>query len=317
MSKTHYEVLGVSDTATDTEIKKAFRSLSLKYHPDRNSSSDAVQKMQEISGAYDILKNEDTKQKYDMELKTGINMNDMPNMNEFNDINNIFSMMFNGAGGMENMANHMQGMSGMSGMPGVRIFHNGMPGANFNIRTQFHHNRMPEIINKRVSISLEQAFTGCVIEVEIDRIIEKNNEVSREKEEMYVNIPSGIYHNESITIHEKGNVLNSMIGNINITVLIENNTEFIRQNLDIIMKKKVSLKESLCGFVAEFTYLNGKRLSLNNNDNITVIKPGFKKIIPNMGIKRENNVGNLIIHFDVDFPEKLDKEAREQIDKIL
>jgi DnaJ homolog subfamily B member 4 len=317
MSKTHYEVLGVSDTATDTEIKKAFRSLSLKYHPDRNSSSDAVQKMQEISGAYDILKNEDTKQKYDMELKTGINMNNMPNMNEFNDINNIFSMMFNGMGGMENMGNHMHGMSGMPGMPGVRIFQNGMPGANFNIRTQVHRNRMPEIINKRVSISLEQAFTGCVIEVEIDRAIERNNEVSREKEEMYINIPSGIYHNEVITIHEKGHVLNSMVGNINITVLIENNTEFIRQDLNIIMKKKITLKESLCGFVAEFTYLNGKRLSLNNKDNITVIKPDFKRVIPNMGINRENKIGNLIIHFDVEFPENLDKETREQIDKIL
>ena len=185
MSKTHYEVLGVPETATDTEIKKAFRSLSLKYHPDRNSSADAVNKMQEISGAYDVLKNEDTRKKYDMELKTGINMNEMPNMNEFNDINNIFSMMFGGMGGMggmENMANHMQGIPGM---PGVRIFQNGMPGANFNIRTQFHHNRTPEIINKRVSISLEQAFTGCVVEIEIDRTIERNNEVSREKEEMY------------------------------------------------------------------------------------------------------------------------------------
>ena len=317
MSKTHYEVLGVPETATDTEIKKAFRSLSLKYHPDRNSSADAVQIMQDIAGAYDVLKNEDTKKKYDMELKTGINMNDMPNMNEFNDINNIFSMMFNGMGGMggmENMANHMQGMPGM---PGVRIFHNGMPGANFNIRTQFHHNRTPEIINKRVSISLEQAFTGCVVEIEIDRTIERNNEVSREKEEMYVNIPSGIHHNEVMTIHEKGNILNSMVGNINITVLIENNTEFIRQDLDIIMKKKVSLKESLCGFVAEFTYLNGKRLSLNNKENTTVIKPGFKRVIPNMGIKRETRVGNLIIHFDVEFPEKLDKDVREQIEKIL
>ena len=134
---------------------------------------------------------------------------------------------------------------------------------------------------------------------------------------MYINIPSGIYHNEVITIHEKGNILNSMVGNINITVLIENNTEFIRQDLNIIMKKKITLKESLCGFVAEFTYLNGKRLSLNNKDNITVIKPDFKRVIPNMGINRENKIGNLIIHFDVEFPENLDKETREQIDKIL
>ena len=45
MKKTHYDVLGISESATESEIKKAFRSLSLKYHPDRNSSEEAIEKM--------------------------------------------------------------------------------------------------------------------------------------------------------------------------------------------------------------------------------------------------------------------------------
>jgi DnaJ-class molecular chaperone len=83
------------------------------------------------------------------------------------------------------------------------------------------------------------------------------------------------------------------------------------------MKKSITLKEALCGFVFEFTYLNGKKLSLNNKENYTVIKPGYKKIIPGMGIKRENNVGNFIVEFDIKFPETLSLEDREKISEIL
>ena len=54
MSKTDfYEVLGVSSDANEMEIKKAYRSLSLKYHPDRNSDANAKEKFQEISDAYE------------------------------------------------------------------------------------------------------------------------------------------------------------------------------------------------------------------------------------------------------------------------
>ena len=69
MSRTHYQTLGIDNTATDVEIKKAYRSLSLKYHPDRNQSSDATVMFQEISTAYEILG--------DPEKKKNMTMNEM------------------------------------------------------------------------------------------------------------------------------------------------------------------------------------------------------------------------------------------------
>ena len=50
-----YEVLGVNENASETEIKKAYRSLSLKYHPDRNSDGNSTTKFQEINAAYETL----------------------------------------------------------------------------------------------------------------------------------------------------------------------------------------------------------------------------------------------------------------------
>ena len=68
MSPTHYETLGVSKDASESEIKKAYRSLSLQYHPDRNPSPDAKAKFQEINDAYETLSDAEKKQQYDNEL---------------------------------------------------------------------------------------------------------------------------------------------------------------------------------------------------------------------------------------------------------
>lgn len=60
-----YEVLGVNKTASAAEIKKAYRQLALKYHPDRNKAADAAEKFKEISEAYEVLSNPQKKQSYD------------------------------------------------------------------------------------------------------------------------------------------------------------------------------------------------------------------------------------------------------------
>ena len=91
MSRTHYQTLGIDNTATDVEIKKAYRSLSLKYHPDRNQSSDATVMFQEISTAYEILGDPEKKKEYDNELN-GTKMNPFQG---FHNMDNMFNMMFN------------------------------------------------------------------------------------------------------------------------------------------------------------------------------------------------------------------------------
>jgi DnaJ family protein A protein 2 len=96
-----------------------------------------------------------------------------------------------------------------------------------------------------------------------------------------------------------------------------NDTPFIRKGLDLYFSKNLTLKEALCGFAFEIMHLNGKRLSLNNTTNPTVIKPGFKRVVTNLGLTRENVTGNLIIDFDVEFPEHLTVEQIEKLKEIL
>jgi molecular chaperone DnaJ len=69
----YYDVLGVSKDASASEIKKAYRKLALKYHPDRNKNSDATEKFKELSEAYAILSDKEKRKQYDMFGHAGIN----------------------------------------------------------------------------------------------------------------------------------------------------------------------------------------------------------------------------------------------------
>lgn len=306
----HYETLGVQRDATDSEIKKAYRALSLKYHPDRNTDSDAKTMFQTISSAYEVLSDQQKRQEHNDELDGKHPFMRMNGMDEFHDINNIFNMMF--GGGMPGMP----GMHGMHGMPGVRIFHTG-PGG---FHAAFTHNviQPPPIIEGTIEITLEQCYTGCSVPFEYERwtIIDSNKVFERQT--VTVNIPAGIQENELVFMQGMGHVVNEqMKGDVRIAMVITNNTNFVRNNMDLIFYKKLSLKEALCGFSFDLVHISGKKLLINNTNNPTVITPNYKKILPNLGMVRENNIGNMIIEFEIVFPTSLTQEQIEILATVL
>ena len=192
-NQTHYDILGVPNDADESQIKKAYRALSLKYHPDRNPSEEAKSKIQEINGAYEVLSNDQSRAQYDNELRFGnggggIPFTHMNSMNEFTDINNIFNMMF--GGGFP---------GGMQGMPEIRVFHGGSPGG-FNMHAQMFHNmhQRPEPVQCNVELTLEQSYEGCVYPLTIERWLINNNVRSTEKETININIPPGLDNNDTI-----------------------------------------------------------------------------------------------------------------------
>ena len=311
---THYDILGVEKDASDADIKKAYRQLSLKYHPDRNKSDEASSKMQKINEAYNILGNSAEREKYNNELNGGGGgMHPFDNFDGFGDINNIFNMMFHGGGGGGFPGGGFPG-GGFPGFPGggggIRIFHNG-------VQVNPSMFMRPEPIMKKVTIPLEQSYLGCNVQLNIERNIVRGGSQSKENDVIYVSISPGVDDNEIITIAEKGHIVNDIKGEIKIIVEVKNDTDFQRNGMDLLYHKKISLKESLCGLVFEINHLNGKKLSINNKSNSTIIKPNYRKIVPSLGMIRENHHGNLIIEFDVEFPDSLTPEQVEELSKIL
>uniref|UniRef100_A0A6C0ERJ1 J domain-containing protein n=1 Tax=viral metagenome TaxID=1070528 RepID=A0A6C0ERJ1_9ZZZZ len=309
--ETYYDILGISKDANDNDIKKAFRALSLKYHPDRNPNEDTTEQFQKIGEAYETLSDPEKRRQYENELNGipfGMPFSHMDSMNEFQDMNNILNMMFGGG---------MPGMPGMHGMggpgPGIRIFHNGgMGGPQF-----FQQFQKPASISKVVTISLNHCYDGGSIPCEIDRFVINNGIKYTEKITLNVPIHKGIHENETIVIEGEGNIVNDMKGDVKLNFKIEEHPVFKRRESDLVYKKKISLKEALCGFSFELKHLNGKMLFLNNKSNRTIITPETKKTIPNLGIEYEGKTGNLIIEFIIDFPMNLSEEQMNTISSVL
>lgn len=309
MAENFYNILGVSENASKDEIKKAYRSLQMKWHPDKNENSqESVKMTQKLNEAYETLSDDHRKSEYDMMRN---NPNPFARMSSQGGgmevpMDDIFNMFFGGG-------NPFAGMPGMQGMgagmpPGakIHIFHGGPMGFQQALSK-------PVPIMKTVQINMEQVLNGASLPLEIERWILENGNKVFEKETIYVDIPPGIDENEMIILRDRGNIINDQCrGDVKINIEIQNNTPFKRSGLDLILEKRISLKESLCGFTFEIKYINGKSYTLNNNKG-NIVPPEYKKVYPGMGLKRGEHKGNMIIIFHVDFPEKL---TEEQIDKL-
>jgi DnaJ-class molecular chaperone len=299
MNENYYNILDIPETASLDEIKKSYRKLSMLYHPDKNKNNpEATSKFQKISEAYETLGDIDKRKEYDaMRNNPFIKMMHSSGGGGQNPMEDLFANLFSG--------NMMQGFP-----PGVRIFHNGIP-INAHGFAQ-----KPTPIIKNIIIPIDKILSGTTVPIDIERwIIQDGNKVF-EHENIYVTIPKGIDEGEMIILREKGNIAREdCVGDIKIFVKIENNTEFKRSGLDLIYEKIITVKEALCGFTFELKYITGKIYTINNQSG-NIISHGYRKIIPNMGFSRDQHCGNLIIVFNIKFPDKLTEDTMEQLRKI-
>ena len=317
MPENYYNILGVEETATKDEIKKAYRGLQMKWHPDKNQGSDDSKKMSEkINEAYETLGDEAKRDEYN---RSRNNPNPFMRMNTGGGgggmempMDDIFNMFF--GGGMNPFG--MPGMPGMAGMPGmppgarVHIFNGGPIGFQ-------HAMSKPVPILKTLNITMDQVLSGANMPLEIERWNVENGIKVFETETIYVPIPQGIDDNEMIILRDRGNVLNEQAkGDVKVIVKITNTSEFKRAGLDLVFEKNITLKEALCGFTFELNYLNGKSYTLNNNKG-NIIPPEYRKVYPGMGLTRGEHKGNMIIHFHVEFPEKLTEEQIASLSTVL
>jgi DnaJ family protein B protein 4 len=314
----YYEILEVDKNASEIEIKKAYRGLSLKWHPDRNPSPEAHSKIQEINEAYETLSDSGKREKYNNELNgvhhNGFEMHMDGMSGDMNDIGHIFNMMFNGG---------MPGMPGMPGMHGIHVFHGGPGGAHFSMGggpgiNIFHQMQKPPPIIKNIQIPFHLAYTGCTLHAQIEKWVIRNQIRTTEIETVYVPVPAGIDDGEIIVIRDSGNtVSDDLKGDVKFVIALDNNTPFLRKGMDLLYKKTVTLKEALTGFSFEVQHVNGKNISVNNQVNHTIVKPGYTKSIPGLGMVRDNNTGCLNIEFSVEFPETLTEDQIAKLSEIL
>ena len=290
MTKKYYEILNVTKDNTIDEIKKSYRKLSMKYHPDKNNGEDSMFK--ELNNAYGVIGDPIKKQQYDLESS-------MQNPED------LINMFFGNSGNVYFNPDLFQSMGQSSNLPFfTNMQHNIFNNTNF-VRTLVH----------TVNVTLEELYNNSPIKTTITKTITTNNTSVIVNEEIVINVPSTLLNSNNIILKQKGNVINNNKGDLKIKfVLIEHSTFSIYKN-DIIFCHEINLKDALCGFHFNIHYIDGKQYKINNTN--TIITPSYKKEINNMGLLLNGSKGKLIIMFKILFPTQLSEETKQKLKEVL
>lgn len=225
MAKSLYETLEINENATESEIKKAYRKLARKYHPDVNKTSEAEEKFKEINAAYEILKDKEKKAQYDQfgdSMFGGQNFSDFSRSHGGNvDLDEILRQMFSGGG-----AGGFGGFSGASGFGGSG-FSNGFGGG---------FNQQPNLdIETKVTIPFVVAALGG------------SHSVSVNGERFDIKIPAGVKTGEKMRVKGKGHAQNGMVGDLFLKINVATSTEYERDGDDLIKIFDIPLRTALFG----------------------------------------------------------------------
>jgi curved DNA-binding protein len=214
MAKSLYETIGVSESASADEIKKAYRKLARKYHPDINKDPEAVDKFKEINAAYEVLSDEKKKAQYDQygdQMFGGQNFNDIARgQGGGGDLDEILRSMFGGSGGGFG-GGSFGGFGGMGG--------------------------------RGVDLDIQSMITIPFI----TSIMGGTHSVSANGSTFDIKIPAGIKSGESMRVRGKGKKLQGQVGDLILKIEIAPSSEYERKGDDLYKTFDLSLKDALFG----------------------------------------------------------------------
>jgi len=350
MGKDYYKTLGVAKGASDDDIKKAYRKLALKYHPDKNKAKDAEDKFKEIAEAYEVLSDKKKRDIYDQLGEDGLrgdSQGGAPNAGpgqysytfhgdpratfaQFFGTNDPFSIFF-GDGGERMAFGHGGDMfsgGGGGGMDQDEIF--SQMGGNRGGRTQsFNVHGNPQAKKMKVDppiehdlyVTLEEVNTGCIKKMKISKMVVENDGSARKEEKiLQINVKPGWKAGTKITFPREGDSYPGKVpADIVFIIRDKPSNTFKREGSDIKYTAKITLKEALCatGHLKVPT-LTGEVVPINIQNE--VIKPSTVKRLQGRGLpfpKNPSSRGDLVVNFDIVFPENLTKSAREILVDVL
>ena len=308
--KDYYKVLGVERKASKDQIKKSYKDLAKKYHPDIASPSNKQtyeKKFKEISEAYAVLSDDKKRKQYDMFGTDGFHSRysqedifqgaDFSQVLKDIDLNDIFDMF--GGGAKRSRAKNSYG-SNFEG--GFGFSHSQ---ANANIKGSD--------VEYPLTIGFFDAYHGCKKNIEY-RLSVGSNPVK-----LAVTIPKGIKNGTKLKLAKKGSSSPhpaGTSGDLYIKISITDHPKYARdENDNIIIDKKITLSQALAGAKLEIDTLVGKKIvtipaCTNQGTKLRLRNLGFAKL--NSKNKDSDSFGDLYIQILVSLPDKL----TEPLEKI-
>ena len=295
--KDYYDILGVSKNASESDIKKAYRKLALKYHPDQNKGDKTAEaKFKEISEAYAVLSDPEKKKNYDMFGAEGF-QNKFSQEDIFRgfDFGSIFKEFgFGGAGG----AGHRQYTN--TGSP--------FDSCGGGCHSQTQNTKGADLVYE-LSIPLEEVFQTT------DKVI--SYQANGRPEKVSVKVPAGISDGKKLRLKGKGHAspYGGQPGDLFIKIKIMDHPIFKRENDNLYSKHEVKFSDAALGTELEIPTIDDKLLNLK-------IPPGTqnnaKFRLKSYGLPRSNGNGrgDAFAEIVIEIPKKLTKKQKALVQSM-
>ncbi|XP_017870675.1 PREDICTED: dnaJ protein homolog 1 [Drosophila arizonae] len=320
MGKDFYKTLGISRNAKDDEIKKAYRKLALKYHPDKNKSSKAEERFKEVAEAYEVLSDKKKRDIYDQYGEEGLKQG-IPghpsNQSGFayqfhGDPRATFAQFF----GSSDPFNIFFGEN----LEQTFMMDDNSPRSVWGNAGLFQ--TRPEQdppIEHELYVALEDINTGCYKKMQISRMRMHHGQSRKEVKLLDIEIKPGWKAGTKITFSKEGDeVPNRIPADIVFIIRDKPHPVFQREGSDIQYTAKISLKQALCGTTIQVPTLQGSPFPLCTNGEI--IKPTTIKRFADRGLpfpKDSTRRGALLVNFNIIFPDTLSTRLITTLGELL
>jgi len=350
MKEDYYDILGVDKNASASEIKKAYRKLAIKYHPDKNPDDSKAEEMfKKAAEAYEVLSNPEKKAKYDQFGHAafdgsggfgggGMNMDDI-----FSQFGDIFGSAFGGGGG---------GFSGFGGFGGQG--RGASRGSNLRIRVKLSLEDVANGVEKKIKVKRKKrakdttykTCSSCGGSGQVTRvtntilgrmqtastcgtcngtgqIIDKKGSgtdshgLKTEEELVSIKIPAGVEDGMQLKVSGKGNEApgSGMAGDLIVLIQVEEHEHLKRDGENLHYDLYISFSEAALGTSKEIQTVRGKvRIKIEPGIQSGKILRLKSKGLPNIN---RYNTGDLLVHVNVWTPQTLNREQQQFFENQL
>ncbi|EDW03746.1 dnaJ protein homolog 1 isoform X2 [Drosophila grimshawi] len=346
MGKDYYKTLGITKTATDDEVKKAYRKLALRYHPDKNKAANAEEKFKEVAEAYEVLSDKNKREVYDKYgedgLKSGGARNGGGSKNTFTyqfhgDPRATFTQFFGNSNPFASFFDMGDNLfdknvfdldtepdffsSPFGGLGSRHGLGSAFRSHSFNVHTPFKKEQKQDPpVEHDLYVTLEEIYHGCVKKMKISRrVVHADGSSKKEDKVLQISIKPGWKSGTKVTFQKEGDQAPGKIpADIVFIIRDKPHAMFKREGCDLRYTARLTLKQALCGVVFQVPTMSGDKLRISTMQEI--IKPNTVKRIQGYGLpfpKDTTRKGDLLVAFDIQFPEKLTAAQKEVLRDML